>query len=223
MGIPKTIYQTYKTHKLPVLTRWHILRMKKRNPSYDYRFYDDSMVDQFIKDEFEPETFDLFKRINIGASKADFFRYAILYKKGGIYLDIDSLFLTKLDEIVLPDDRAIISSGTHKQNYIQWALFLEAGHPFLKKTIDIMLDNLRGNKYPYDVHRMTGPTVYTEAIRECIKESSTLAFREMDVDYDKKLKFSYRMSKFFLYGISRKKHWKTLSKTIPVLKPMTNG
>jgi inositol phosphorylceramide mannosyltransferase catalytic subunit len=218
MSIPKTIYQTYKTNKLPALTRWHIMRMKSRNPSYDYRFYDDQMVDDFIRDEFDPEVFELYKRINIGAAKADFFRYAVLFKKGGVYLDIDSLFLKSLDEIILPDDSAIISLGSHKMNYIQWALFFEAGHPFLKKTLELMLANLRENKYPYDVHRMTGPTVYSEAITACLKECPEVAFRQMDVDYDNKLKFSYRMSKFFLYGISRKNHWKTLSKSEPVLK-----
>jgi len=218
MSIPKIIYQTYKTHKLPAITRWHIRRMKKRNPSYEYRFYDDPMVDGYIKDEFEPEIYDLFKRINIGAAKADFFRYAILYKKGGIYLDIDSLFLKKLDEIILPNDSAIISLGSHKKNYIQWSLFFEAGHPFLKKTIELMVDNLQNNKYPYDVHRMTGPTVYSEAIRQCLEESPNITYRQIGVDYDKKLKFSYRMSKFFLYGVSRKNHWKSLSKIEPVLK-----
>lgn len=217
MSIPKTIYQTYKTNTLPFITGWHIFRMKKRNKSYKYQFFNDSMIDDFIKKEFEPEILDLYKKINIGAAKADFFRYAILLKKGGIYLDIDSLFLTKLDDIVLPNDQAIIALGTHKKNYIQWALFFEAEHPFLKKTFELMLDNIRNNKYPYDVHKMTGPTVYSDAIEICLKENPNISYRQMDVDYDRKLKFSYRMSKFFLYGISRKNHWKTLSKKVPVL------
>lgn len=217
MSIPKTIYQTYKNDKLPALTRWHIYRMKKKNPTYDYQFYDDLMVENFIKQEFEPEIFKLYQKIAIGAAKADFFRYAILYKKGGIYLDIDSLFLKKLNEIVLPTDHAIISLGSAKKNYVQWALFFKPGHPFLKKTIELMIDNIKENKYPNDVHRMTGPTVYTDAILACIKEEE-VEYRELDVDYDEKLKFSYRMSKFFLYGIKRKNHWKTLSKTTTVLK-----
>lgn len=218
MSIPKIIYQTYKTNKLPFITRLHIYRLKRRNKSYEYKFFDDSMIDTFIEKEFEPEVFDLFKKINIGAAKADFFRYAVLLKKGGIYLDIDSLFLARIDDVVLPSDQAIISLATHKKNYIQWALFFEAGHPFLKKTFDLMLDNLRQNKYPYNVHKMTGPTVYTEAINHCLKENSNIPYRLTGVDYDRKLKFSYSMSKFFLYGISRKNHWKTLSREVPVLK-----
>lgn len=83
MSIQKSIYQTYKTKNLPLLTKWHIKRLKKRNPEYDYYFFDDQMIIDFVKKEFSKEVFDLFMKINIGAAKADFFRYAVLYKRGG--------------------------------------------------------------------------------------------------------------------------------------------
>ncbi|MFA9290443.1 MAG: hypothetical protein ACEQSF_04380 [Solirubrobacteraceae bacterium] len=95
--------------------------------------------------------------------------------------------------------------------------FFKAGHPFLKKTLELMCHNLRENLYPFDVHKMTGPTVYTDAIKSCLEESKEISFRETGFDYDKKLEFSYRMSKTFLYGFSRKNHWKTLQNKIPVL------
>ena len=218
MSIPKTIYQTYKNKNLPLITKWHIYSLKKRNPNYDYQFYDDSMVDDFIKQEFNSEIVELFKRIQIGAAKADFFRYAILYKKGGIYLDIDSLIKTRIDEIIFPDDSAVISLASHKQNFVQWALFFEAGHPFLEKTMELMIDNLKENKYPYNVHQMTGPTVYTESILSCLEELPNVKYRQLEVDYENKLKFSYSMSKFFLYGIRRKNHWKTIANEKTVLK-----
>ena len=98
MAIPKTIYQTYKTTKLPILFRWHIRRLRKNNPSYTYEFYDDKRASDFILEAYGNEISALFNRINIGAAKADFFRYAILYKKGGVYLDIDSLITSKIDD-----------------------------------------------------------------------------------------------------------------------------
>lgn len=217
MAIPKTIVQTFYTSKLPFLTQWHIKRLKKRNPEYDYQFYDDIRIDNFLKDEFGQEIFDLYKEINIGAAKADFFRYAFLFKKGGVYLDIDSLIVKKLDDFILPNDVAIISLESHLECYVQWALIFEAGHPFLKKTLEIVINNLKENKYPNDVHRMTGPTAYTVAINECINESSTIQYRQLGVDYDHMLKFSYPMSKFFLYGLSRKNHWKKQLTTRTVL------
>lgn len=222
MAIPKTIFQTYKTSELPLLTQWHIKKMKKRNPTYEYQFYDDLRIDNFIKDEYGTDIFDLYKKINIGAAKADFFRYAVLYKKGGIYLDIDSLLLKKLDDFILPGDSAVISFEDNKEKkedvYIQWALAFEAGHPFLKRTLDLVIDNLKNNRFPNDVHKMTGPTAYSLAIKECLKESSSIQYRLMDFDYDQNFKFHYSMSKFFFYGLSRKDHWKTQQQTKPVMK-----
>lgn len=218
MAIPKTIFQTFKDSQLPFITRFHIRRFKRRNPEYDYQFYDDERIDNFIKSEYDSATYELYKRINIGAAKADFFRYAVLYKKGGVYLDIDSLILAKLNNFLLPGDSAVISLESNLNFFIQYALFFEAGHPFLEKTLELLTDNLKHNRYPHEVHKMTGPTVFTQAIKECLKEAPDIPYRQTGVDYDNKVKFSYRMSKFSLYGISRKNHWKTLTKTTSILK-----
>jgi mannosyltransferase OCH1-like enzyme len=218
MAIPKTIYQTFKTAKLPLITKWHIKRMKKMNPEYDYQFFDDERIEKFIKNEFETEVFDLYRKINIGAAKADFFRYAILYKKGGVYLDIDSLILKKIDDFIFPNDSAVIALENNLEWYIQFVLFYEPGHPFLKKTLDMLIENLKQNKYPYEPHKMTGPTLYSLAIRDCINNIPNVKYRQMDVNFNNYVKFSYRMSKTCLYGISRKNHWKRLSKTKPIMK-----
>lgn len=218
MAIPKIIYQTFYKKELPFLTNWHIRNLRKRNPEYDYQFYDDERISSFILKEYGEDVFRLYQKINIGASKADFFRYAVLYKFGGIYLDIDSLCKAKLDDFILPSDAAIISLESNLEYYVQWALIFEAGHPFLKKTLDAVLENLKDNKYPNDVHKMTGPSAFTLSIKECLKESSDINYRQVDVDYGGKFKFHYRFSKFFLYGIFRKNHWKKRQMETSVLK-----
>jgi len=218
MPIPKTIYQTFKSSKLPLLTRWHIYWMKKKNPEYDYQFYDDTRIEAFIKEEFDEETFKLYSKLNIGAAKADFFRYAILYIKGGIYLDIDSKINISLDSFILDSDSAIITLESNLIFYVQWALIYEAGHPFLKQTLENIKDNIRNNKFPHDIHGMTGPTVYTKSIKECFLLDKTIKYRELGVDYNNYFKFSYPLSKLFLYGINRNNHWKKEAGVKPVLK-----
>lgn len=189
----------------------------KKNPEYNYEFYDDEAIKQFILAEFGEETVNLYNRINIGAAKADFFRYAILYKKGGIYLDIDSLIKVKLDRFILPTDTAILSPEANPALYIQFALFFEAGHPFLKKTLEIVLDNLKENRYPNDVHKMTGPTAFSKAIDECLKEDSTIKYRLLGRDFDYQVKFSFRGSKTVMYGFSRKNHWRRIQRSVSIL------
>jgi mannosyltransferase OCH1-like enzyme len=217
MAIPQTIYQTYKTDRLPFLTQWHINRLQKRNPGYDYQFYNDERITEFIRSEYGTETFNLYSRIQIGAAKADFFRYAVLFNKGGVYLDIDSLCMNRLDDFISPSDSAIISLETHKKFYVQWALVFEAGHPFLEKTLEILLDNLKSNRYPHDIHSMTGPAAFTTAINECLIGSTPIQYKELGPDYDGNFKFHYRFSKFFLYGVQRKNYWRKQQEAKPIL------
>jgi mannosyltransferase OCH1-like enzyme len=217
MSIPKIIHQTFKTAKLPLLTRWHIARFRKKNPDYAYEFYDDLRIEQFLSAEFDEEVCNLYKRINIGAAKADFFRYAILYKKGGIYLDIDSGINEAINTWIANDDVAIITREGDPTLFAQWALIYSPGHPFLKKTIEMVLENLRQNKYPHDVHKMTGPTVYTEAINAVLANEPEVPYRLLGVDYNGHLKVKYKFGKFFLY--KKGDHWKKKQLSTPVIRP----
>ncbi|MEO6149555.1 MAG: glycosyltransferase, partial [Mucilaginibacter sp.] len=113
MAIPKYIFQTFKTKKLPLITRWHIWNMKRQNPEYEYFLYDDEDIQEFFKKEFPEAYLKAYNQLTIGAAKADFFRYAILYKKGGVYLDIDSGMSKPLKYLIQPDDVALISKERH--------------------------------------------------------------------------------------------------------------
>jgi len=214
MSIPKIIHQTYKTSKLPLITRWNIAKFRKKNPGYWYEFYDDERIEAFLSDEFGKDILSLYQRINIGAAKADFFRYAVLLKKGGVYLD--SGINGRLDDFILDSDSAIISREGNPDLFVQWALVFSPNHPFMQKTLDLMCENIRTNRYPHDVHQMTGPTVYTKAILECLKESPDIAHRVLGVDYENHLKFKYQFSKA-LY--TKEEHWTKTQLTKPVLKP----
>lgn len=216
MSIPKIIHQTFKSKDLPFITKWHISRFKKRNPDYIYEFYDDARIEKFLAEEFEPEILKLYRRLNIGAAKADFFRYAVLLKKGGVYVDIDSSIKGSLNDFINPTDSAIISEEKNPGLFVQWALVYEAGHPFLKQVLELVCDNIRYNKYPHDVHRMTGPTAYTEAIQQCLAKNPAVNYRILGIDYNGHLKFKYPLSKL-LY--EKGEHWKKMQLTKPVLRP----
>ena len=215
MPIPKIIHQTFKTAKLPLITRWHISRLRKNNPDYTYAFYDDAQIETFLNRYFDKDTLELYRLLNIGAAKADFFRYAVLYIKGGVYLDVDSSIKGSLNDFIRAEDQAIISHERNPGLYVQWALVYEPGHPFLKKTLEFILENIRENKYPNDVHKMTGPTVYSAAIDACLKEDPAVPHRILGFDYNGHLKFKYPLSKLMY---NKGEHWKKLQQTRPVLR-----
>lgn len=219
--IPKNIFQTFKTSDLPWITRFYVARMKRRNPNWNYHFYDDTMILKFFAEEFPAEYLTAYKSLTIGAAKADFFRYAVLYKKGGMYLDIDSYNKTPLDKFINPDDEFILSNEGNPGLYCQWALISGKNHPFLKRTLEKVLDNIQTHRFPHDVHKTTGPTVYTEAVNEVIAENSNIHYRFLGTDFEGHLKFKYKLGRIFLYG-KKSEHWKKKQLSQHIIKPIND-
>ncbi|WP_203583454.1 glycosyltransferase family 32 protein [Paludibacter sp. 221] len=169
----------------------------EKNPEYEYHFYDDDKILEFFAEEFPPEYLEAYKRLTIGAAKADFFRYAVLYKKGGVYLDIDSGVKSPFRNFIREDDEAIITNEGNPGLYVQWALIFNKEHPFLKRTLEMVLDNIQTHRYPHDVHATTGPAAYTKAVNECIAENPHIPHRFLGTDFEGHLQFKYKLGKFF--------------------------
>jgi len=218
MPIPKIIHQTYVSYaQLPLITRFFMKRMLGLCPGYRHEFYDDERIDQFLIEEYGAKVHSTYRKIAIGAAKADFFRYALLLKKGGIYLDVDSSVLRNLDGLTKPDDVAVIANENNPGVYVQWALIYAPGHPFLAATLDKVMGNIETNRFPNDVHRMTGPSAYSEAIDECIASKGTgVKYRKVGIDYEGYFRFKTPWAGL-LYR--RRPNWRTVQQERGVLFP----
>jgi hypothetical protein len=86
--IPLNIFQTWNTLQLPPNMKKNVELLKSQNPEFTYYLYDDIMCRTFIQQNFDADVLYAFDKLKPGAYKADLWRYCILYKKGGIYLDI---------------------------------------------------------------------------------------------------------------------------------------
>lgn len=182
--IPKKIFQTWKYKDLPYPIALSIKNMLSLNPGYEYRLFDDSDMLEYICDNFDDDIKRAYSKINVGAAKADFWRYLILYKEGGIYLDIDSVLYNSLDTLIKPMDKAIISREKNPNIFLQWCMMFEANHPILKLTIDKCIYNIL-NETTTDIMYLTGPRVFSQAIEEYIRFN---AYYENDNILNEKLK-----------------------------------
>jgi mannosyltransferase OCH1-like enzyme len=232
--IPKNIFQSWYTINLHPLIKNKIDNMKKMNPSYNHRIYTDDEIDDFVNENFPGEISDCYNKLNIIVAKVDFWRYLILYKYGGVYLDMDSSINGSLDKLIKENDEAIITAENNPNMFVQWALIFNKEHPILKKTIELIVENIKFNKYPNDIHRMTGPSVFSEAINKIhmhntgIKVRHNLihknfnmtfkcknsSYRIYSIDYNNYLSFKYDES-HLLYN--SKKHWRNEQKIKPLL------
>jgi mannosyltransferase OCH1-like enzyme len=130
-------------------------------------------------------------------------------------VDLDSVVTGNLDNWILTDDTAIITAERNPGMFVQWALVYEKGHPFLQKTLDNVLDNIRNNRHPHDIHKMSGPTVYSNSIRSCLSEDPAIKYRDYGIDYEGNIKFKYWLSSLSYW---RQEHWRKTQKHQPILK-----
>lgn len=93
--LPQIIHQTYKD-KLKIPSKVYA-NIKAYAPTHVHRIYDDKDALEFFSQYFIADVSKAFLALQVGAHKADLFRYALLYIYGGIYLDIK----TELIEDVL--------------------------------------------------------------------------------------------------------------------------
>ena len=113
---PKVLISTIKDKsKIPK----HILDNRKRFASnYDDIIFDDKECIEFLEKHYGKKVSDKFKEIKGGAFKADLFRYAYLYKFGGLYVDIKTIFLKDINTIFTdPHSCYIIITPKFKQMY----------------------------------------------------------------------------------------------------------
>jgi len=86
--IPLHIYQVWHDFKeMPKAVKESTQLIKEQNQEFEHHLYDEPMCRAFIKDNFPKKVVDAYDSIVPHAIKADLWRYCILYKKGGIYLD----------------------------------------------------------------------------------------------------------------------------------------
>jgi len=189
--IPRIIHQTFKTNDLPSEISEVVQRLKDMNPTFEYRFYNDKDCIEFIKENYDEETLNLYLSINpiYGAARADFFRYLLMYKIGGVYLDIKSCTTIPLEETLLPTDEYLLThweglDWADELNYQfgefqNWHIICRPKHPFLHRVIEIVKENIKnyiGGEDKNSVLRVTGPIAYSRGIIELLSNHKTNQF-----------------------------------------------
>jgi inositol phosphorylceramide mannosyltransferase catalytic subunit len=189
--IPRIIHQTYPHSNMSDSLRRNVDELRGNNPNWDYRFYDDTRVEKFIDEYYGSRLLYYYSRINpdYGAARADLFRYLVMYRLGGVYLDVKSRFVRPIDDILRGDECFVLSRwnngkgdqyegfGLHPElaNYPggelqQWHIIAVRGHPFLKAVIKKVIENIerynpwRNGVGQMGVLRLTGPIAYTIAV-----------------------------------------------------------
>jgi hypothetical protein len=180
--IPRIIHQTWKQKEnLPKVLADNIETIKLTNHRFEHRLYDDKDCENYIMENYGNEMLNTYLSINpeYPQARADLFRYLLMYREGGVYLDIKSGTRIPMDEVILPEDEYIL---THWDMYIcpwsttlnyqrgefqNWQITCAPGHPYLRATIERVLKNIEeydGKVGKKAVLMTTGPIPYSLSI-----------------------------------------------------------
>ena len=161
--IPKIIHQTWKTDEIPAKHLKFVNKVKTLNPEWSYKLWTDQDNDEFVKKEY-PDFYKVFTGFSRGIMRADVIRYLIMYKTGGVYLDLDYEVLKPFDfgrnEIILP-----LALSTKEGNSADMLgnCFLASvpGHKFWRDVIDDLKENPPAVTDYTQVMDATGPGLLT--------------------------------------------------------------
>jgi mannosyltransferase OCH1-like enzyme len=99
-NVPLKIYHTWNTKYIPANMAKNINYILNQNPEFDYYLYDDSECRKYIRENFSEDVLDAFDTLIPGAYKADLWRCCVMYKEGGVYMDIKLKPLVKLKKLI---------------------------------------------------------------------------------------------------------------------------
>jgi mannosyltransferase OCH1-like enzyme len=233
--IPNIVHYTFCTEtNIPNEIKIVIQHNKKMCSNCKFIFYDDNACDEFIKENFDEKVYNAYNSINpvYGAMKADFFRYCVLYKTGGIYIDIKSIIKYPIFKIIDKTDICILdyprTAYERWRKYTlptfeQWLLIFAPGHPYLLSMINLMVHYTKIHyqptiKYiPYlttkeKILNITGPDAFAKAISiyvNGIKTTSNVLHR--NIDYKKYFKINHNENYKQMYKMNNRTHYSDLN------------
>ncbi|KAK7394007.1 alpha-1,6-mannosyltransferase Och1 [Neonectria punicea] len=192
---------------------WQTWKYSPENPEFKFRDQEASWTDEHpgfvhevITDQVAvnllrllyatiPEVIEAYNAMPLPVLKADFFRYLILFARGGIYSDIDTYAIQSAFKWVpseIPRETIGLVIGieadpdrpdwadwySRRIQFCQWTIQSKPGHPVLREIIARItkatlamkrsgrFDNFVGN----DVVEFTGPAVWTDTIMDYLND-----------------------------------------------------
>lgn len=180
--IPKKIFQTQKSldwiNKNPKLVEctnsWKTLC-----PEYEYQFYTDADIENFIKTKYGGLLYKAYKKAPFPVMKADMWRYCVVHHFGGIYADSDAKLLVSPD-IFQKENALFIGVPEHNVHLCQWIFAAPKESPVLESVIRAISDiftQVDDFSDPHITHRVTGPGIFTVGIEKYLQSKGLPVYK----------------------------------------------
>ena len=162
--IPLNIFQTWHTKHLPEHMLEAVNLIKQTNPAFTHYLFDDDDCRNFIEQYFTKDILNAYDALVPGAYKADLWRYCILYKKGGIYLDIKYQCENGFKLIQLTDKEYFVKDIPKLGRLGIYNAFMicKPGNKILLNCIDKIVENIKHKYYGSSPLEISGPLLMSK-------------------------------------------------------------
>jgi len=174
--IPLHIYETWSNPELPPRMKeaWDVLR--EQNPEFECHMYNEDDRRAFIVENFPAEVVWAYDSLIPCSYKSDLWRFCILYKRGGIYLDCKYVGINgfKFIDYVY---REYFVADCDNYNVYTALIICRAGNPVMLGCINKIIRNVRARYYGKNALCPTGPELLREVYMNCGGNVDDLYFK----------------------------------------------
>ncbi len=159
--IPLKLHLFWHDKILPPKMQQNVELLKRTNPEFEVIVYDNEMAREYIKAHFSGDVLRAYETLIPMSFKSDLFRYCVVYKEGGIYLDIKFEPINGFKLMHFVKYRQVWASET--ANIANTGIFVSVpGNPILWRAIELVKYNVANRIMGRRPSSITGPWLLTD-------------------------------------------------------------
>lgn len=162
-AIPRIVWITNYTDRVTLPVYVNYLFNRWMAPDYTFRYASDAAREAFIAEAYPPDILASYRRLKIGAARADYWRALVLYRHGGVYMDIDAHLANPIAGLIGPDQPELFIR-LRDGRITNYFMATVPGNPRLKAVIEQVTRNI-AQPPDNNVFNITGPQVYDALMR----------------------------------------------------------
>lgn len=170
-AIPLLFFQTWHSTPTPPLMTAAMSSVRARHPLFAFFLFDTAQCRAFIQTHFGAEVTRAFDALKPAAYKADLWRYCVLHRLGGVYVDVKYAPTSPAGDSFLDDIAgAGATSAGHlvadvdARNIYNAVMVCAPGNDLMRRCVLKVVENVNARFYGDDSLHVTGPAMIREVI-----------------------------------------------------------
>lgn len=174
--IPLKLHLYWHDKTMPPKMQQNVELLKETNPEFQVMVYDNEMAREYIKAHFSEDVLRAYDTLIPISFKSDLFRFCVVYKEGGVYLDIKFEPINGFKLLYLVKNKQVWAS--EMANVATTGIFMSVpGNPILRRAIDMIKYNVANRRMGGWPSSVTGPYLLTDAFISISGNNPRVIFR----------------------------------------------